>query len=95
MSTRHLTFSSPRGFTLLELLAAAAIMAVVLTALYGVFFGSIRLREGDFERFEKRIPRDRVAAILKQDIACMMPPGGIAILPLPRPYLQLDVPVCS
>jgi type II secretion system protein J len=65
------------GFTLLELLAATAISAILLGSLYTVFHGALKLREHTYATVETGLPRSYIAMILRRDLANMAPPVGI------------------
>ncbi|KPL09037.1 hypothetical protein AMJ85_07340, partial [candidate division BRC1 bacterium SM23_51] len=65
------------GFTLLEVLVAAAMFAVIVGALYSVFYGALRLRENSYLAFEKNLPKDYVVEIIKRDLANVATPAGI------------------
>lgn len=68
--------SAPGAFTLLEVLLATAVGAVVLLAINAVFFGALRLRNRSAESVEDSLPWQRTVMILKQDLANLVPPGG-------------------
>ncbi|HZQ46215.1 MAG TPA: type II secretion system protein GspJ [Verrucomicrobiae bacterium] len=63
------------AFTLIELLLAVAIAAVVLIAINSVLFGAIHLRAKTMEATEQTLPMDRAVATLKQDLLCILQPG--------------------
>jgi general secretion pathway protein J len=65
-----------RGFTLLELLLAVMIFAVVLSALHVVFFTAFKLRNKTTENIERGLPLQQTLAIIKRDLANLAPPGG-------------------
>lgn len=65
-----------RGFTLLELLLAVAVFAIVLTAINGVFFAALKLRNKTAESFEQALPLEQTLSILRRDLTGLMPPGG-------------------
>jgi general secretion pathway protein J len=64
------------GFTLLELLLAILVFAVVLVAIHLVFFTAIRLRNRTAEAVERSLPLQQTLAIIKRDITNIVPPGG-------------------
>lgn len=64
------------GFTLIEVILALAIAAVVLVAVNGLFYSALRLRERSLDAFEAAQPLQRTLAILQQDLANLVPPGG-------------------
>jgi len=65
------------GFTLLELLAATAMFAVIIVALYSVFYGALRLRERAAETFETQLPKEFSLSLLKRDLADAVAPTGV------------------
>lgn len=65
-----------RGFTLLELLLAIAVFSVVLGAIHVVFFSALRLRNRTSESIERSLPLQQTLAIIKRDLANLVPPGG-------------------
>ena len=66
-----------RAFTLLEVLAATAITAVLLGSLYSVFHGVLQLRESTFNTLESSLPRAYVRSLLLRDLKGMAAPVGI------------------
>jgi len=65
------------GFTLLEVLTATVMFAVIMSALYSVFHGALRLRETAYDAFEKKLPNDHVVEVLKDDLANILVPTGL------------------
>ncbi|KAB2671267.1 MAG: prepilin-type N-terminal cleavage/methylation domain-containing protein [Verrucomicrobia bacterium] len=65
-----------RAFTLIELLLAMTIFAVVLSAISGVFYGAMRLRTRTAAAIEEALPAQRALAILRQDLAGIVLPRG-------------------
>lgn len=65
-----------RAFTLLEVLLAVAVAAVVLVAINGIFFGALRLRNKTTQAIEESLPLQRALGILERDLANLVPPGG-------------------
>lgn len=63
------------AFTLLEVLLAVAIFSIVLTAVHTVFHGALRLREKTTGTIEESLPLQQTLAILKRDLANLVPPG--------------------
>ncbi|MBL9136284.1 MAG: prepilin-type N-terminal cleavage/methylation domain-containing protein [Verrucomicrobiales bacterium] len=66
----------PGGFTLIEVILALAIAAVVLVAVNGLFYSALRLRERSIESFEAAQPLQRALTIIQRDLANLVPPGG-------------------
>jgi general secretion pathway protein J len=76
------SFRRPPAFTLLELLIAVAIFAIVLTAINGVLYGAMRLRSKTARTIEEALPIQQTVAILKRDLQGIVAPGGILTGPL-------------
>ncbi len=66
------------AFTLIELLIAMSIFAIVLAAINTVFFAAIRLRLKTSAIVDAEVPVDRAVDILKRDFAGIMQTGVIA-----------------
>ena len=66
-----------RGFTLIELVLALGIAAIVLTAINSVFFAALRLRNATVKVAEETMPVERALDIIKKDIAGIMPAGTL------------------
>jgi type II secretion system protein J len=67
---------SPRGFTLLELLIATAVGAVVLVVIQTTFFGALRLHTTTHARIDEDAVLQRTLGIIRRDFAGIMLPGG-------------------
>jgi prepilin-type N-terminal cleavage/methylation domain-containing protein len=65
-----------RAFTLIEVLLAVAVFAIVLVAMHGVFYGALRLRNKTATAMEEAVPLQQALAILKRDLANIVLPGG-------------------
>jgi general secretion pathway protein J len=65
-----------RGFTLLEILLAVAIFAIVLLAIHVVFFGAIRLRNKTAAALDNAVPLQHALTVMRRDLANILPPGG-------------------
>ena len=66
-----------RGFTLLEILLAAAAAALLLTAIYGVFVQAIHLRDKAEARVRDSRLRARAEKILRDDLNNALVSGGV------------------
>jgi general secretion pathway protein J len=66
-----------RGFTLMEMLLALAVSAIVLAGIGGVFYSAIRLRERTAALVDASAPLDQALAFLRRDLRGVMPPGGV------------------
>jgi general secretion pathway protein J len=65
-----------RAFTLIEVLLAVAVFAIVLGAINSVFFGALRLRNKTTEAFETALPLQHALNIIQRDFDGIMIPGG-------------------
>src|SRR5580765_4048139 len=73
----HSSFSArQRAFTLLELLLAVLVFSVVLAAIHTVFFSAFKLRNKTSDAIERSLPLQQTLAIIKRDLANLVPPGG-------------------
>jgi general secretion pathway protein J len=66
---------SARGFTLLELLIATAVGAIVLLVIQTTFFGALRLHNTTTTRTEEDLGLQRALAIVRRDFSGLMLPG--------------------
>jgi len=67
---------SPAGFTLIEVILATAVSAVVLVVIQTVFFGALRLRTTTSDRIEADLALHRTLEIVQRDLRGIMLPGG-------------------
>ncbi len=70
------------AFTLMELLLAVGIFAVVLLAIQSVFFSALSLRNRTVLQLEQSVPLEHALQILRRDLAGLVPPGGTFSGPL-------------
>lgn len=75
-TTRPRIRSSRSGFTLLELLLATAVGAVVLIAIQTTFFGALRLHNTTHARIDEETVVDRALGIVRKDFSGILLPGG-------------------
>ena len=66
-----------RAFTLLELLLAVLVFAILLAAIHSVFFSAFKLRKKTADAIERSLPLQQALAILKRDMENLVPPGGV------------------
>ncbi len=66
-----------RGFTLMEMLLALAISAIVLAGIGGVFFSAMRLRERTLAALDQDVPLQQALQSLRRDLQGVLPPGGL------------------
>ncbi len=67
---------SKSAFTLLELLLAILVFSIVLGAMHVVFFSAFKLRNKTSDAIERSLPLQQTLAIIKRDLANLVPPGG-------------------
>jgi type II secretion system protein J len=74
--TAALRHGGVRGFTLLELLLATAIGAVVLLVINTTFFGALRLHNTTHEKIDQDLVLQRTLGIVRKDLAGIMLPAN-------------------
>jgi len=72
--TAHLMSRRKRGFTLLEVLLAVMVFAIVLAAASTVFYGALRLRNGAAESLEQALPGQHAFTVIRRDLANLVVP---------------------
>jgi type II secretion system protein J len=65
-----------RAFTLIEVMLAVVIFAIVLSAIHMLFHGALQLRNKTTEAIEKALPVQQTIAIIQRDLANITMPGG-------------------
>jgi type II secretion system protein J len=68
--------SADRGFTLLELLIATAVGAIVLIVINGTYFGALRLHNSTHDKIEADLVLERSLGLVQRDLAGLMLPAG-------------------
>jgi len=68
--------NSSTGFTLMEVMLALAVSAIVLAAIGGVFYSAVRLRERTTATLDEAAPMHQALTLLRRDLQGAMPPGG-------------------
>jgi general secretion pathway protein J len=76
--TRSVAPGSSAGFTLLELLIATVVFALVLAAINGVFYGALRLRNKSTASIEQSLPMQHALSVMKRDLSNLVPGGMLA-----------------
>jgi type II secretion system protein J len=76
MTNRGRQLISASAFTLIEVLLAVAVFAIVLGAINSVFFGALRLRNKTTEALEAAVPLQQALSTIQRDLEGMMVPGG-------------------
>ena len=67
--------TSPRhGFTLIEMILAIGIAAIVLISVNAVFFSALRLRDDTADMVDAASPVDAAVTFLKRDLQCAVTP---------------------
>ncbi len=66
-----------RAFTLMEMLLAIAVSAIVVIAINTAFFSALRLRERTTAVVEESLPIQQTLTVLRRDLQCAMPPNGV------------------
>jgi len=72
-SRRH----SENGFTLMEILLASIVAALILVAIYAVFQQAIKLRDSANARIRDLRLRDRAATVIRNDLRNALVSGGL------------------
>ncbi len=67
--------SNPQAFTLIEVLLAIGIFAIVLVAINTVFYGALRLRAATTRAVDQALPLSQAFAVLRRDLQGAAPPG--------------------
>src|SRR5215467_2666454 len=65
------------GFTLIEVILAVGIFAIVMVAINTAFFAALRLRQRTTETLEQGLPLDHALLLLHRDLVNAVPPGGV------------------
>jgi len=68
--------NSSSAFTLMEVMLALAVSAIVLAAIGGVFYSAVRLRERTTATLDEAAPMHQALTLLRRDLQGAMPPGG-------------------
>ncbi len=63
-----------RGFTLIEMILAIGIAALVLIIISSVFFAALRLRSATQDYVDAATPVGQTLAMIKRDLACVVTP---------------------
>src|SRR4051794_28667250 len=91
-SQRSSTKARAGGFTLLELLLATAIGAIVLLVINATFFSALRLHNATHEKIADDLVVQRALAIVRKDLAGItLPPNPQATTPKLSGQLTTEV----
>jgi type II secretion system protein J len=64
-----------QAFTLIEVLVAIAVFAIVLAAVNTIFWGALELRRKTVESIDAAIPNEQALAIIRSDLLNIVAPG--------------------
>jgi len=67
---------SESAFTLLEMLLALAVSAIVVAAIGGVFYSALRLRNSAAAALDEEAPLYQALALMRRDLQNALPPSG-------------------
>ena len=70
------------AFTLIEMILAVGIAAIVLISINAVFFSALHLRETTTNAVDEATPVEQMFAILRRDLQCAVPPNPNAVASL-------------
>src|SRR5262249_18311011 len=65
-----------RAFTLMEVMLALVVSAIVLAGIGGVFYSAIRLRDHTASMLDESIPLQQALNFLRRDLQGALPPAG-------------------
>ena len=71
---------SRNGFTLMELVLAMGICAIVLAAINAIFFTALRLRETTRRTVDESLPVQQALATMRRDLQGAMPPSTNGVM---------------
>ncbi|HUJ72457.1 MAG TPA: prepilin-type N-terminal cleavage/methylation domain-containing protein, partial [Verrucomicrobiae bacterium] len=80
MKTIHSMQRRRNGFTLMELVLAMGICAIVLAAINAIFFTALRLRETTSRTVDESLPVEQALATLRRDLQGAMPPSTNGVM---------------
>jgi type II secretion system protein J len=72
----HHASRARHAFTLIEVMLALAISAIVLAGIGGVFYSAVRLRERTMAMIEEATPLQQAFNFIRHDLQGAVPPGG-------------------
>jgi general secretion pathway protein J len=82
------SWTAAAGFTLVEVLLALGICAIVLVVITSVFAGALRLQEHASANLEQSLPIERAMNLLRRDLKNAVPPGGMLAGPMQSGSLE-------
>jgi type II secretion system protein J len=72
--------NNERAFTLIEMILAIGVAAIVLIAANAVFFTALHLRNATSDAVDEASPIDQAIIILRRDLQCAVTPKGVGLL---------------
>jgi type II secretion system protein J len=75
-SVRLFARARQSGFTLIELILAMAVGAIVLVVINGTFTGALRLHNSTHEKIDEDLALQRALGIIRKDLAGIMTPAN-------------------
>ena len=69
-----------RAFTLIEMILAVGIAAIVLISINAVFFSALHLRNATADAVDEATPVEQMFSVLRRDLQCVVPPKPNGIL---------------
>ena len=82
------SWTAAAGFTLIEVLLALGICAIVLVVITSVFAGALRLQERASQNLDESLPIERAMNLLRRDLKNAVPPGGMLAGPMQSGSLE-------
>jgi type II secretion system protein J len=76
LNTQHATRNTQYAFTLMEIMLALAVSAIVLAGIGGVFYSAVRLRERTTAMLDESNPLQQAFNFIRHDLQGALPPGG-------------------
>ena len=77
LRTPHSALRTSAAFTLIEMILAVGVAALVLAAVNAVFFSALHLRERTQAAVDEATPADLALATMRRDLQCAVTPKGI------------------
>jgi type II secretion system protein J len=74
MKITHSTQKEICAFTLLEMILAVAVAAIVLVAVNAAFYTALHLQASTEAAVDEATPMDQALSVIRQDLTCVVPP---------------------
>lgn len=65
------------AFTLIEVILALGIFAIVMVAINTAFFAALHLRQRSSQMLDETLPLNQALSLLRRDLVNAVPPGGV------------------